>query len=475
MAGICSSFLFVAPFSLTSCDSWLDVVPDDRISETVVFDEQRGYQKLLNGLYSGMTSTTLYGRNLTAGAVDVMAQYYNTYNRSDVYYDLTKYAYSTSAAESLISGIWGKAYSLISNANTLIDAIDAADCPLIDRQKKRMKGEALTVRAFIHFDLLRLFGPVPTQLSERAIPYQTSSELTVQPFETGTQILAKIKADLTEAVGLLKESEPLLMPDKYESSDVESRPFRMNYYAAKAVLARVYLWEGNKSDAYDAAVEVIDEASAEFPFVTNEEATGLNPDRLFTSEVLFSLYNTSRERDLYNALFSPVLTQSQRLYPAGSLSTGRLQEWYDDQNDYRYKIWAVDQENLYCQKYRLNDTESDTYVNHTVPLLRMSEMYLIAAECASDTDAADTWLNTLRNHRNSFTVEVRSDNLEDLLALEYRKEFWGEGQMFYYLKRHVMERVPDGTKESGTISMEPGYYVLPLPDSETSMREGLDK
>ena len=105
----------------------------------------------------------------------------------------------------------------------------------------------------------------------------------------------------------------------------------------------------------------------------------------------------------------------------------------------------------------------------------MSEMYLIAAECASDTDAAGTWLNTLRNQRNSFTVEVSSDNLEDLLALEYRKEFWGEGQMFYYLKRHVMEKIPDGTKESGTISMVPSYYVIPLPDGETSMREGLDQ
>ena len=473
MAGICSSFLFVAPFSLTSCDSWLDVVPDDRFSETVVFEEQKGYQKLLNGLYSGMTSTTLYGRNLSVGAVDVMAQYYNTSSMSSVYYDLAKYGYSTSASESLMSGIWGKAYSLISNANTLIGAIDNPDCPLIDRQKKRMKGEALTVRAFIHFDLLRLFGPVPTQLSEQAIPYQTSGELAVQPIETGTQILAKIKADLTEAVGLLKESEPLLMPDKYESSDVDSRPFRMNYYAAKAVLARVYLWEGNKEDAYDTAVEVINEGSAEFPFVTNEEATGLNPDRLFTSEVLFSLYNTSRERNLYNELFSPVLGISQRLFPSGAIGSGRLEEWYDDQNDYRYKIWAVDQQNLYCQKYR--PIETDTYINYTVPLIRMSEMYLIAAECASDTDAAGTWLNTLRNQRNSFTVEVSSDNLGDLLTQEYRKEFWGEGQMFYYLKRHVMEKIPDGTKESGTISMVPSYYVIPLPDGEASMREGLDQ
>ena len=458
---------------LSSCDSWLDVTPDDRISETVIFERQQGYQKLLNGLYSGMTSTTLYGRNLSAGAIDVLAQYYDTYSHNNVYYDLVKYDYATSSSKSLISGIWGDAYSLISNANTLIEATDLADCPLSERQQKRMKGEALAVRAFIHFDLLRLYGPVPTNLSERGIPYQTSAELTVQPFETGTQIVSKIKADLTEAISLLKDSEPLLMPDQYEASDVESRLYRMNYYAAKAVLARVYLWEGKKTEAYNTAVEVINEASADFPFVSESEATGSNPDRLFTSEVLFGLYNSSRDRDLYNALFSPVLGSYERLFPAGSISDGRLTEWYDDQNDYRYRIWAVDQENLYHQKYRT--IETDTRANYTVPLVRMGEMYLIAAECATSIDEAATWLNTFRNHHNCFSAEVASDNLASYIQMEYRKEFLGEGQMFFYMKRNALETIPNGLKESGTMSMELGDYVLPLPDGETSMREGLNE
>lgn len=457
---------------LSSCDSWLDVTPDDRISETVVFDDQQGYQKLLNGLYSGMTNTNLYGRNLSAGAIDVLAQYYDTYSHSDVYYDLAKYDYATNSSKSLISNIWEDAYSLISNTNTLIEGTELADCPLSDRQRKRMKGEALTVRAFLHFDLLRLYGPVPTDLSGRGIPYQTSAELTVQPFETGAQIVTKIKADLTEAINLLKDCEPLLMPDQYEASDVESRPYRMNYYAAKAVLARVYLWEGKKTEAYNTAVEVINEGSTDFPFVSEDDATGANPDRLFTSEVLFGLYNTSRDRDLYNALFSSVLKNYERLYPAGTLASGHVQEWYDDQNDYRYRIWAVDQENLYHQKFRSIDI--DTRANYTVPLIRMGEMYLIAAECASSLDESTTWLNTLRNHHNCFSAEVTSENLASYIEMEYRKELLGEGQMFFYMKRNALETIPNGLKETGTMSMELGDYVFPLPDGETSMREGLN-
>jgi hypothetical protein len=188
--------------------------------------------------------------------------------------------------------------------------------------------------------------------------------------------------------------------------------------------------------------------------------------------VLFGLYNTSRDRDLYNVLFSSVLKSHERFYPAGSLAAGRLQEWYDDDNDYRKKVWAVDQENLYNQKYRT--IELDTRTNYTVPLVRMGEMYLIAAECAPTIDEAATWINTLRNHHNCFSAEVASDNLANYLQMEYRKEFLGEGQMFFYMKRCALVNIPDGKKESGNISMALGNYVLPLPDGETSMREGLN-
>ena len=188
--------------------------------------------------------------------------------------------------------------------------------------------------------------------------------------------------------------------------------------------------------------------------------------------MLFGLYNTSRERDLYNALFSSALQSYVRLFPAGTISSGRLSEWFNDQNDYRYKIWAVDQEQVYSQKFRTIDR--DTRANYTVPLVRMGEMYLIAAECASSIDEAATWLNTLRNQRNSFSVAVDSDNLANYIQLEYRKEFMGEGQMFFYMKRNALETIPDGMEESGNMSMELGDYVLPLPDGETSMREGLN-
>ena len=104
----------------------------------------------------------------------------------------------------------------------------------------------------------------------------------------------------------------------------------------------------------------------------------------------------------------------------------------------------------------------------------MGEMYLIAAECASSLDESTTWLNTLRNHHNCFSAEVTSENLASYIEMEYRKELLGEGQMFFYMKRNALETIPNGLKETGTMSMELGDYVFPLPDGETSMREGLN-
>ena len=125
------------------------------------------------------------------------------------------------------------------------------------------------------------------------------------PFETGTQIMTKIKADLTEAANLLKDSEPLLFPDAYDADMIASRPFRMNYFAVKAILARAYLYEGDKSNALREAVEVINAGEQYFPACTDKN------DRLFSSEVLFGLYDMERASHIHNALFSCDSTHRQ--------------------------------------------------------------------------------------------------------------------------------------------------------------------
>ena len=63
--------------SFYSCESWLNVTPSDRLSEEMLFNDREGFVKALNGVYIELNTNELYGRNLTAGALDVMGQYYS--------------------------------------------------------------------------------------------------------------------------------------------------------------------------------------------------------------------------------------------------------------------------------------------------------------------------------------------------------------------------------------------------------------
>ena len=58
--------------SFYSCESWLNVTPSDRLSEEMLFNDREGFVKALNGVYIELNTNELYGRNLTAGALDVM-------------------------------------------------------------------------------------------------------------------------------------------------------------------------------------------------------------------------------------------------------------------------------------------------------------------------------------------------------------------------------------------------------------------
>lgn len=472
--------LAIILFSLSSCESWINVTPTDRLSEEMLFDSKEGFVKALNGIYIELNTSQLYGQNLTVGAVDIMGQYY-TYNGSSThrFYKIAILDYSDSSEKALFDAMWKKCYNVIANCNTIIEKCEAPESPLTEPYASMIKGEAIALRAMLHFDMLRLFGPLTSELDKAGIPYQTSSKQEVTPLLSGTKVMERITADLKVAVDLLATSDPYLAEDKslYSEVDVNNRQYRLNYFAAKALLARVYLWEGNKPKAYQTANEVIDQAQKGtkviFPFVTNSAATSTSaPDRVFSSEVLFAAYNSLREKDIQSELFIPTLEPNYRFTFAGSLNSGRVDELYDDKNDYRYKIWATYNNNgsevLYHRKFE--NVNSSSTLNYMVPMIRLSEMYLIAAECANTIEDASSYFNQLRNARNCISLKLTEDGLINALAAEYRKEMLGEGQIFFFYKRQRMVNIPNGDKASGMMNVDLAKYVIPLPDSETSER-----
>jgi len=97
-----------------------------------------------------------------------------------------------------------------------------------------------------------------------------------------------------------------------------------------------------------------------------------------------------------------------------------------------------------------------------IPMFKLSELYLIAAECANGKEAYG-YLNKLRNHRGLVSVE-ETQNIEDYIYQEYRREFLGEGQLFFYYKRKLFDAI--GAEDNVGIEDLKTVYNLPIPTSE---------
>ena len=477
-----SGLLTLLLIATTSCESWIDVEPTDRLSEDKVFSSQKGFLQSLNGVYAEMNNNSVYGGNLSVGAIDVMAQYYNVgSDNSYTYYYPARYDYNNTSLKNTFASIWAKMYNLITSVNIIIEKCDQTDV-LSAQYQKMIKGEALALRAMYHLDLLRIFGPVMSEnATELSIPYMTVSDQSIQDILTADVVINKIINDLKQASELLKDSDPIITdgvmhtPTAEDNIDMSYRQYRLIYYAVQVLLARANLWKGDKGTALQIAKDVISEAGSIFPFTTYATATGSKPDRMFSSEVMFSLYNMNRI-NVYRRYFAPTLEIRNILTFAGTLDSGRVPDLYDSQNDYRYKMWEIPTEgesNLIFNKYgdvSVKDGSTNHYC-YMIPLIRFSELYLIAAECETDFDQAVQYLNTIRNKRNCPNVEpIDANELKNYITNEFRKEMIGEGQMFFYYKRNAMENIPNGSSTTGNTSMPLKNYVVPIPESEIDNR-----
>lgn len=468
----------------TGCNKWLNIKPADKVLGDELFTSQKGFLSALNGVYIEMASPTLYGSNLSAGVVDVMAQYYKVKNNtSHSQFLFSDYNYTDANSKSVIDAIWVKNYAVIYNINTLIEETETQKGILSDKSKKIILGESYALRALLHFDLLRLFGPIyKTDTTALSIPYQTKTDFSIEPLLPAEAVVAKIITDLNKALDYL-DNDPVitegatLVLEADQEIQFSYRQYRLNNLAIKALLARVNLWANNKSEAYKYATDVIKHCHNReqklFPFTTNAEVTSTTiPDRMFSSEVLFGIYN-SRRADIYNRFFNPSLTA----YSILTSYSKRLESMFDDDNDYRKKFWGKEsinseEVNIFLKYADISSTDSkfNSTVRYLVPLLRISELYLIAAESTNDIAEANLLVNTYRAARNCINITFEESSKTEIIRGEYLREFIGEGQMFYFYKRHAFQNLPNGGDPQVTFNMNLSSYVLPLPDSEISQR-----
>ena len=466
-----------------SCDSWLEVKPYDQIAEGELQKSEEGYQKMLNGIYIDLNSDALYGQTLSVEMIEVMGGAYTIGTDNSVwgnYKDLSSYQYNTEYWRNRLDQTWNKAYALILNCNKILEAIDGNKNLFTDGSYYIIKGEALALRAMLHFDMLRLFGPVYSKDSDKkAIPYYTKQTNSPEPILTAQEVMEKITADYEDALNYLAndpvKTEGTMMSSTEDGSSnfLRYRALRLNYYAVEALMARAYLYMGNKTEAFKYATDVIKTADQNiFPFVDKNLVIGspADPDRIFSSEVLFALTNTSRgtihknffdPSRLPNYVFRMDDSMMSNLVYGGAATTGGYQD------DYRYRAcWMATGSNRYFYKY--SDMVANGSIQNTmIPMVRLGEMFLIAAESQSgDLKAGVQYVNALRRNRGVASLTTLTP---DLLKYEYIRELYGEGQLFYLYKRLNSDIITSATSSKNPKASDL-IFVVPLPDTETENR-----
>jgi hypothetical protein len=463
----------LAVITLGSCKKYLQVQPQGSYTEDQVYANPSAMQQALNGLYLDMADNILYGENLSTTVVEVMGQRYMMSASGNIYNSMTPYQtyqYVDATAQTTFDALWKKAYATILSTNVFLTKVNntIGQRIITEGQGQQLKGEALGIRAMLHFDLLRLFGPVyantPDQLS---IPYYTVADGRLQPLLPASKVMDSVLSDLLAAEKLLA-SDPVTTAGVVLNADFYKgyRNQRMNYYAVKGLQARAYLWAGKKEDARKAAQAVLDQGEKWFPWMSPREIEESNtsPDRIFSPEVLFCLYNPTMYTS-YTNRFAPTAYD-------GSLLTSepnRLKEVFENiDNDYRYNKNTWNLTTLTRKTFfKYADVPVTTKpFRFLQPLLRKTEMYYILAETEPDQTKALGYLNTVRYNRNLVNLTAAASIPAEIMK-EYKKEFWGEGQLFFYYKRQKLATIPSGINQYSTVAP---VYVVPLPLSETTPR-----
>lgn len=453
--------LVVALFAMTSCEDFLNITPEGQAKRDEILETPEGIEEAMYGVYSQLRSNTLYGQELYFQTLEVMA--HNLYCDGNTSITaLGNFEYENTNVKSHFESIWTAMYKNISNVNSVLDA------PLVANAEEFpytiYKGEALGLRAFMHFDLVRLFAEQYTQNPKAdGIPYATTFSLKTPDFETLEKNYEHILADLLMADSLLANEETY----EGEGTYMLDRQIHFNKYAVKATMARVYLTMGDKENAAKYAKEVIDDQKYYLKGITEiqYDVAGV----LSQKECIFGIYHSGFYTQVYEKLYLLTTRYSLNL-------RADFKDIYEN-NDYRVDAYftTVTQDKAevprlckFMDVYEFNNNVASrpSELILGINMIRIPEMYYIMAEVLLEEDAnlALTYYNEVRQHRGleSFEGPLTLKHINE----ERYKEYFGEGLLFFNMKRLNLPI----TSYDNVTTYETSQYVVPIPDIEKENR-----
>ena len=455
----------------TSCDSFLDITPDGQVKRDELLTTNDGVEDALYGVYAKLRSTSLYGQEMYFSTLEIMSQTMWCYGNESVT-ALGQYNYTDTRVKNVFASVWTDMYNNISNVNSVINS------PLVENATQSpatvYRGEALALRAFMHFDLMRLFArQITVDPKADGIPYTTEFSLNIPDFESLSDNYTHVLADLTEAERLLADEQG----HENETPFMTDRKIHLNLHAVRALMARVYLTMGDKPKALEYAQKVIAQSGRQLK--TKTEVINDLAGVLSKKECLFGVYFSG-----FYSIVSPKLQQTIS-YSSLDLRSDFMDMYEKGVSglDYRTNAYFTSVELGGTAKYRLSkftdiyDLQNNASARPAdliqgINLIRLPEMYYIAAECLLDTDYTEALrlYNEVVTNRGLDPISGEGDEklTIDILNTERYREMIGEGQTFFNMKRQNLS-IPS-YDNTVTYKPESGMYVVPIPDAETENR-----
>ena len=468
----------------TSCNDWLDVKPEMQVEREELYSSEKGFQSALVGCYTKLKQNMLYGEHLSFGYIEYMAQHWIADETLQLFND---FDYESDYVKSSMESVYKAMYNTIAQTNDLLHYLDINKEVFVDSNSYNLiKGEALAIRAFCHFDILRLFGQLPKNPTQTVqLPYAEVASIEAIPYYPYDEFIQMVVRDYDEAERLLSYSDPILehcfseLNDSKLITDGEvasdfwlNRGCRINYWAVKALKARAYLYIGDRENAYRYAKEVIDaELEGEPVIELSGKKDITNQNYSLPSETLFGLQLFKIE-SVDNAF------RGENAYYAATNRNTILNDVFDNITSHnRYTLWteffATGQSRMTLKKYWLEDEDEDLEPGESdkaeylkiIPIIRLSEVYLIAMEATTDLGEANELMEEYNRDRDvvGATYDSREVLLQDILK-EYRRELFAEGQMFFTYKRINARTMLWRTEE-----VSESDYIVPLPDRELKL------
>ncbi|HEY1005904.1 MAG TPA: RagB/SusD family nutrient uptake outer membrane protein [Sphingobacteriaceae bacterium] len=462
-------FTGLLAISLSSCSDFLDVEPTNSGDAKTAIQTPGDAQVMMNGIMRSMTSSSYYGRDFIMYG-DAKGGDLTVYSQGRGLDGL--YTFNHAASTGSYSGFWSQLYHGILQTNTLLQAIESLEASGTTGFNTA-KGQALTARAVMYFDLVRLYGKAyDDDKSSFGVPNITTTlDASAQPVRASVeQNYQQILADLIAAAPLL----PKTKSNGY-----------LNYYGNLAMQARVYLYMKDYANALKAAEEIIN--SKVYTPYSNEDWVNSWKTQ-FGSESVFELAMTPTENDLGNGSLSIYMRRKGHgsssalgMFMASDYFLDRLSE---DPMDVRWGVMSYDETSdtrmgtvyKYSGSTALEGDGKGVPTAVNIKVIRLSEIYLIAAEAAlaSDPQKAADYLNVIRKRSPGLLPATAATVSLDMILDERSKELIGEGHRFFDMIR--LNRPITFNDELGGISVphrdktiDRSFFKTRLPISQAEI------